>query len=779
VNPIGFDVGTLLLFLRLVPLTPQPDWEALQREAEARVTFSRLQEVDAILRCGEELNGLAAADGVALLIPVHVGEEVFRITLTSSGGSGDADLYLLRDAPPASYNYDRRPFQNGNAEDIQILRPEAGRWFLAVHAFEAFDDLTVRMECLHIPEVEEEVSYEDLQEVELAMYYELSGDTVQTNRVVRGTLQFERLRKEGREAFEAGNFDQALEIWKSWSLQEPENPRPLALVGDIHLRLGEIEEAVEWYEKSLEVQPGQVGLMSRLSRLLDVEGGKPVESRELLNHYNRLFPSNPSVALAQAEWLLRRKRFEEAEDLIRRVLKLEPDNLNAHTLLHALLQDPKDRYENMRDILRIGEQPGRELPLAITASDSLLLTQPESWVLMDFFQEQALVAPRERMRKRFQDLLPREDITREDFRIGRMSTNWVSSRDQLWGDDGNLILSADPSQTEAYLRLIRSDAMQNGFVQAEIEDTQGFFWIYARRGGGNMIRFGFEENGQLYLQVWMDNQLLSMQSRVWSREPGPAVLRLELRGDGAYGLVNGRPAFNTPVQIPADMGLGWWGIAPWSPIYGRAKVSVRKVSGGPLPVRVGYVPDPLIRFHRRTSPVHDTRIYAHLEPLKSRLNELSSLAPEWMIQQPAGEVAPLPGPGDLEIRLLARYYRLRLLPAVDVRLPYLVDVDQLVALARKEQVDGFTLVMTRLPQADWLHTFEEQVSKSPITVHILVPDSRSEKMLLYEFCSGVGVFEGPRHARTLPGIEIGGWASGPESVLPEGDAVLVFPGGEQ
>jgi len=777
VNPVGFDLGTLVLFLRLVPFVPQPDWEALQQAAEAQVTFAERVDVETSLRCGERVEELSASSGVALVIPVMVQEDTFQVTITSLGGTGDADLYLMRDTPPQSHQYDRRPFQEGNLEQLQVRKPVPGRWYLAVHAFDAFDDVTIRMECLQYPEMEKEVSYEDLQELELAMYYELSGDTVQTNRVVRGTLQFERLRQEGREAFEAGNFDQALEIWKSWSVQEPDNPRPVALVGDIYLRLGQIDEAIEWYNKSLNVQPGQVGLMTRLSRLLDVEGGKPVEARELLNHYNRLFPSNPSVALAQAEWLLRRKRFEEAENLIRRVLSLEPDNLNAHTLLHALLQDPKDRFENMQDILRIGEQPGRELPLALTATDSLLLTHPESWVLMDFFQKQSLTSRSEQVRKRFQDLLPREEITREDFRIGRMSANWISSRDQLWGEDGNLILSADPSQTEAYLRLIRSDAMQNGFVESEIEDTQGFFWIYARRGGGNMIRFGFEENGQVYLQVWMDNQLLSMQSRVWSREPGPAVLRLELRGDGAYGFVNGRPAFNTPVQIPADMGLGWWGIAPWSPVYGRAKVSVRKVSGGPLPVRVGYVPDPLIRFRRRTSPDPAER-YSHLQPLKSRLNELSSLAPEWMVQDVEGTVRLLPGPGDLEIRLLARYYRLRLLPAVNIQSPYLLDVDQLVSLAREQQVDGFTLVMHRLPRQDWLKEFETRISMSPITVHILMPDFRSGKTRLIEYCSRVGMFAGPRHPRTLPGVEIGGWLPDRVTELPDGDAVLMFSGGE-
>jgi hypothetical protein len=112
-------------------------------------------------------------------------------------------------------------------------------------------------------------------------------------------------------------------------------------------------------------------------------------------------------------------------------------------------------------------------------------------------------APTLELRNLFANLLPREGISRENFRVGRMSTNWISSREETWDEDGNLILSADPTQTEAFLRLVRSDAMHNGFVEAEVDDSRGYFWVYARRGQGNMIRFGFDESGQLFLQVWM------------------------------------------------------------------------------------------------------------------------------------------------------------------------------------------------------------------------------------------------------------------------------------
>jgi len=45
-------------------------------------------------------------------------------------------------------------------------------------------------------------------------------------------------------------------------------------------------------------------------------------------------------------------------------------------------------------------------------------------------------------------------------------------------------------ETEVSLRLIGSDTMRNGFIEAGINNVKGFFWLYACRAGGNMIRFG-------------------------------------------------------------------------------------------------------------------------------------------------------------------------------------------------------------------------------------------------------------------------------------------------
>jgi hypothetical protein len=203
------------------------------------------------------------------------------------------------------------------------------------------------------------------------------------------------------------------------------------------------------------------------------------------------------------------------------------------------------------------------------------------------------------------------------------------------------------------------------------------------------------------------------------------------------------------------MGLGWWGIAPWSPEFGTAKVSVRKIAGGPLPVKLGLVldgPRSFARLGSREVPASNRRMGTGFEmpEMKSYVHLLTSLAPQWYEQHVDGTVGQQPDLPGLKLRLLARYYRLRLLPAVRIRHPYLLDLQQLQELAVKDRLDGFTLVLDRTPDPEWLEKVEKTISVSSITLHVLQLDPMAKKGLLMEFCPTVGLFPGARHPHPLP-----------------------------
>ena len=59
------------------------------------------------------------------------------LTVNTSNGSGDADLYLNPGSQPSTSSYDCRSFSNSNTESCVITNPAAGTWHVGVHAYSA------------------------------------------------------------------------------------------------------------------------------------------------------------------------------------------------------------------------------------------------------------------------------------------------------------------------------------------------------------------------------------------------------------------------------------------------------------------------------------------------------------------------------------------------------------------------------------------------------------------------------------------------------------------
>lgn len=70
------------------------------------------------------------------------------LTVTITGDSGDADLYLRQGSQPTQSNWDCRPYNAGNEEVCTIDNPQEGRWHIGVFAYSAYSgvDLEARYE---------------------------------------------------------------------------------------------------------------------------------------------------------------------------------------------------------------------------------------------------------------------------------------------------------------------------------------------------------------------------------------------------------------------------------------------------------------------------------------------------------------------------------------------------------------------------------------------------------------------------------------------------------
>ncbi len=580
----------------------------------------------------------------------------------------------------------------------------------------------------------------DLHELPIPEIHTLTGGDA----VIEDWTQVHRhqlLRTQGHEAFAAGAFDRALTIWGRWSDLEPHNPVPLRLMGDVHRRRNNYSEAIESFRASLERDPGQIELAAETARMLHEQANRPDEASELLDLYVRLFPGNSIILLTQAEMLIREGRRVEAGQLIQRVVQLDPEDLEARAMLHSLLRRPRSRFQNMQQMLMIGQRPGMHDHFADIIRRNELLLRPEAWTLFPFI-ESAARAERDDARdprSAYFDLLPRDTMIIEGFRDGPLSGEWEPYGDRVDEEELALLLAAQPAAAEAVLRLARSDTIHSGILEAEIGEARGTLWLYARRSQSDMIRFGFTPEERLYLQVWEGDRLLVNQVRAWQRPASDVRLRLEVRGDGAMGFVNDRPAFGAPIALPASQDLGWWGLSPWAPQFGVAEAVVRRVGGGPLPVQIA-------AFKGREDRWQDDALVERLTPFAPRLQ---AVVPTWYAHELDGMITPNTRDRYASLRLLTRFHRIRLLPAIRNAIPRTLNFDELIALAQADEIDGFTLLFVRMPGEEWFARAEEALLDSNLSLLVVRIDPDQEWAEMREVGPRRGLFPGSRRIRQV------------------------------
>ncbi len=66
-----------------------------------------------------------------------------KLEVRISGGTGDCDLYVKKDALPTTDLYDYRPFLPGNNESVVVNEPAAGTWYILLKGYRAYADVTL------------------------------------------------------------------------------------------------------------------------------------------------------------------------------------------------------------------------------------------------------------------------------------------------------------------------------------------------------------------------------------------------------------------------------------------------------------------------------------------------------------------------------------------------------------------------------------------------------------------------------------------------------------
>jgi hypothetical protein len=112
---------------------------------EAAATHSRAFTI-VIAQIQALSNGIAVTEiggeaGSNRYYAIEVPTGATQLTVATSGGTGDVDLYIRRGALPQEYVYDCRPFRPGNEETCTFTPPAAGYWYIMLRGHAAYADV--------------------------------------------------------------------------------------------------------------------------------------------------------------------------------------------------------------------------------------------------------------------------------------------------------------------------------------------------------------------------------------------------------------------------------------------------------------------------------------------------------------------------------------------------------------------------------------------------------------------------------------------------------------
>lgn len=92
---------------------------------------------------GVAVTGLAATTGNALVYTLAVPAGATNLTFTTSGGTGDSDMYVQFGSTPTDTSYVCRPYLGGNAETCTIAAPSAGTYYVRLKAYASFSGMSL------------------------------------------------------------------------------------------------------------------------------------------------------------------------------------------------------------------------------------------------------------------------------------------------------------------------------------------------------------------------------------------------------------------------------------------------------------------------------------------------------------------------------------------------------------------------------------------------------------------------------------------------------------
>ena len=110
---------------------------------QASVTTAACTPGGTVLANGVPVTGISGAlnsqQNWTMVVPAGASNLVFQ----TSGGTGDADMYVRFGAAPTLTTYNCRPYLNGNAETCTFAAPSTGTYHVMLNAYSAFSGVSL------------------------------------------------------------------------------------------------------------------------------------------------------------------------------------------------------------------------------------------------------------------------------------------------------------------------------------------------------------------------------------------------------------------------------------------------------------------------------------------------------------------------------------------------------------------------------------------------------------------------------------------------------------
>ncbi len=96
-----------------------------------------------VLQNGVPVTGISGATGSQQFWTINVPAGSSNLVIKTSGGTGDADLYVRFGSAPTTTTYNCRPYLSGNAETCTFSAPQTGTYHVMVRGYSAFSGVTL------------------------------------------------------------------------------------------------------------------------------------------------------------------------------------------------------------------------------------------------------------------------------------------------------------------------------------------------------------------------------------------------------------------------------------------------------------------------------------------------------------------------------------------------------------------------------------------------------------------------------------------------------------